>query len=118
MAGRKLGAGLHALAQALLTTFREALALMVKRDSDSNSSTMSEKRQAGHSQAQQVPESFRGESLVPGTVALSPPLGTEPPACSENPADDRVRKGVLPRHCVYFSESPSCPFPLASRAGR
>lgn len=53
--------------------------------SDSDSSSMSDKRQSSHVQSQRVPESFRGESLVPRTAVLSQPLVSSPTACSENP---------------------------------
>lgn len=53
--------------------------------SDSDSSSMSDKRQSSHVQSQRVPESFRGESLVPRTAVLSQPLVPSPTACSENP---------------------------------
>lgn len=50
---------------------------MVKSDSDS--SNMSEKRPSDHVVTQRLPVSFRGESLVSGTAALSQPPGIEPP---------------------------------------
>lgn len=82
----------------MLTAFSKALALgtdAVKSDSDSSS--MSDKRQAGHVQSQRVPESFRGESPVPRTAALiSPLIPSPPPPAVRTPETARFRKACLP----------------------
>lgn len=69
--GRAAGWGrdcTRARTPSLLTALRLSLKLTLGADehrSDSNSSSMSDKRQSRHEMSQRVPESFRGESLVP-----------------------------------------------------
>lgn len=75
-AGRRLGAGrgcTGARAPSLLTALSKAPALGTEEvTSDSDTSSMSDKRHSSHVQSQRVPESFRGESLVPGTAVPGP----------------------------------------------
>ncbi|MEJ1275054.1 hypothetical protein NN561_005949 [Cricetulus griseus] len=67
---------------------------MVKSDSDP--SNMSEKRHTEHVVTQRLPESFRGESLVPGIAALSPPWLPSPQPAARTPLTAGSPKGASP----------------------